>query len=139
MPKKRSRPAWKFAEDRFAALFNTKRRPLSGSLSFHNKTFFRGQKKERGDDSLHERLWLESKYGSQAPVVTHAWDLWDKAKTQCDAETEGKLYPVLGLQRSSRHGIIVCVHSSHLEKLSIEYLTQLGYQVTKDGITHDPQ
>lgn len=131
MAKKRSRPQWKFAEDRLATFFNTKRRPLSGALSFSSKTFFRGQKKERGDDGLHERIWLESKYGNQAPVVTYAWDLYDKANDQCKAETKGKLYPVLGLQRTSRQGILLCVHSSDLEKLSIEYLTQLGYKVSK--------
>jgi hypothetical protein len=133
MAKKRSRPNWKFAEDRLAALFNTKRRPLSGSLSFHSKSFFRGQKKERGDDGLHERIWLESKYGAQSPLVNYAWDLYDKSQAQCTAETKDKLYPVIGLQKSSRQGILICVHSKHLEKLCLEFLTQNGYKVTKDG------
>lgn len=133
MAKKKSRPNWKFAEDRLAAFFNTKRRPLSGALSYGSKTFWRGQKKERGDDGLHERIWLESKYGAQHALVVHAWDLYDKSQAQCTEETNNKLYPVIGLQKSSRQGILLCVHSKHLEKLSIEYLTQLGYKVTKDG------
>ncbi len=131
MAKKKSRPNWKFAEERLANLFNTKRRPLSGSLSYGSNTFWRGQKKERGDDGLHERIWLESKYGSQSPLVNHAWDLYDKSQAQCSAETKDKLYPVIGLQKSARQGILLCVHSKHLEKLCVEYLTQLGYEVSK--------
>lgn len=134
MAKKRSRPNWKFAEERLAALFNTKRRPLSGSLSFSSKVFYRnGQKKERGDDALHERIWLDSKYGAQSPLVTYAWDLYDSTQKQCTEETKDKLYPVIGLQKSSRQGILLCVHSKHLEKLCREFLTQLGYKVSKDG------
>lgn len=114
-----TRPNWKFAEDRLAKFFNTTRRPLSG---LNHRT-------GRGDDAQHPRLYLESKYGSESPVVRYAWDLYVEHRDDCRRDGKGTLVPVIGLQKSNLPGILLVIHSSDFEAVCREYLTQLGYQL----------
>lgn len=128
-PSKAKSNQWKTFESDLAKFFNSRRRPLSG---LNHGT-------GRGDDAQHPRIYMEAKYGRTHPAVEHVWELYDHTAKKCEAETQNLLYPILGLKRTSRQGFLLTVHSSHLEKLSIEFLTQLGYTVSKDDITHDPQ
>ena len=110
---------WKEAERRLATFFNTVRRPLSG---LNHGT-------GRGDDCQHERLYLESKHGSNSAVVMETWKLYLQTRAKCLKETKGSLIPILGLQRTSHPGILLVVHSDNLEALCVEYLNQTGYRV----------
>lgn len=109
-----SHAQWKVAERRLAALFGTKRRPLSG------KNHGTG----RGDDSFHDRFYLESKYGQNVTLVRNAWDLYTETKAKAKAETKDHI-PVIGLQRTSRPGILLLIHSSNLEDFCREYIAQI--------------
>lgn len=68
---------WKAAERRVAKLFGTQRNPLSGRNSKHTAS-----------DSLHPRLFIETKYSKRFALV----NVYKKAKEL--ARKEGKL-PVL--------------------------------------------
>jgi len=107
-----TRQQWKFAEDRFASLFGTVRRPLSGSNS----------RSGGADDGQHPVLHLESKYS-----VRHAlWGLYRKTKAVADKErtedgTKGK--PVaIGLQEKGKHGILLVIHERDFPNVLLEYL-----------------
>jgi len=114
-----TRQQWKFAEDRFASLFGTVRRPLSGSNS----------RSGGADDGQHPNLHLESKYS-----VRHAlWALYRKTKAVADKErtedgTKGK--PVaIGLQEKGKHGILLVIHERDFPAVLLEYLDANGVQL----------
>lgn len=106
------RAQWKFAEDRLADFFNTRRRPLSGSNSRSGGT----------DDGEHPTLYLESKYSKYIPLFTLYKETREKARKE-------KKVPVIGLQQKSHPGILLCIHSHDFEALAIEYLLTHGYQI----------
>ena len=71
---------WKVHERLVASIFGTERTPLSGGNSKHTRS-----------DTLHERLFIETKYRKNHTVVT----LWKETKKL--AEKEGKV-PVIALR-----------------------------------------
>lgn len=82
---------WKAAERRVAALFDTTRAPLSG-----------GNGKQTRSDTLHERLFIETKYRTRFAVV----DLF--IETAALAAKERKL-PVLALVEKRRRLVLAVV------------------------------
>lgn len=97
-----SRPNWKFAEDRLARFFGTTRRPLSG-----------GNSKTGRDDSMHPRLFLESKHSKSHAV----WTLYRKTREMARKE---KRVPVIGLQEHGKPGILLVIHTDDLDKVLAE-------------------
>jgi len=111
-----TRQQWKFAEDRLAEFFGTVRRPLSGGAS----------RSGGRDDGMHPVLYLESKYGKKVPL----FPLYQDAKKKADAE--GKV-PVIGIQQAKRHGILLCIHSSDLKAVVIEWAKTHGFELKRKG------
>lgn len=93
---------WKQAERDVASFFGSTRTPLSGSNSRHT-----------GSDSLHKRLFIETKYRKRHAVV----QLWRDTKEL--AAKEDKI-PVICLKEKGRHGFWVMCHSSDLEAVAAE-------------------
>jgi len=108
-----TRSQWKFAEDRLAEFFNTKRRPLSGG----------NQGEGRRDDGMHDVLFLESKYGKYIPLFNLYRDTKEKARK------EGRI-PVIGLQEKGKHGILICVHSNDFEDVVKQWAKDNGFRIT---------
>lgn len=88
--------AWKAAERRAARQLGAERTPLSGGGSRHTRS-----------DSLHEQIYIETKYRK----VHSVWTLYEDTKEK--AASEGKL-PVVALQQYRKHGMLWVVHSSDL-------------------------
>lgn len=114
---------WKAAETDLAKFFNTTRRPLSGL----------NQGTGRGDDCQHERLYLEAKYGQGKNVswIKQVFDLFTTTRQRAAKEAPGTI-PIIGLKKHNEkrlNGLLLVVSTSDLEALSIEYLTQLGYEI----------
>lgn len=82
---------WKKAERRVAAIFHTMRTPLSG-----------GNSRQTRSDTLHERLFVETKYRKRFALV----DLF--IDTAAKAVTERKL-PVLALVQKRRRLVFAIV------------------------------
>ena len=101
---------WKKAERRLAAMFGSVRRPLSGGLS----------RSGGRDDSMHERLFISSKYSSQDSFPL--FSLWKQEQEK--AKIEGKTV-VLGFTRRNFKGRLLVIHSDDLEEVAIEYLEHL--------------
>jgi len=112
-----SRQTWKRAEKRVADFFQTRRRPLSG---LNHGT-------GRGDDCQHESLYIEAKHGVSA-MLTQAAALFRHTKKKQEKEAP-EMTPIIALCPKSMEGFLLVVHSSDLEVLSLEYLTQLGYRI----------
>jgi hypothetical protein len=91
-----ARSTWKAVERRAAAIWHSRRAPLSGSNG--------GQ---TASDSLHPRLFLEVKLRERSAVRT----LFDS--TAALAKKEGKT-PVLMLADKRRPGFLVVFHSDDL-------------------------
>lgn len=89
---------WKAAERRLAALFGTRRRPLSGG----------NQGQGFRDDAIHDDLHLECKYSR-----THAlWTLFRETRKKAQKE---RRTPVIGLVEKGSPGILLVVHTDDLE------------------------
>lgn len=106
--------AWKQAERRFAKLFGTRRRPLSG-----------GNQGGGRDDSMHEVLFLEHKLCSTSAI----WTLHDKTKDLAKKENRT---PVIGISLRRRPGILIVVSSQNLDVLLEEYAKAQGLKLVKD-------
>lgn len=103
--------AWKQAERRFAKLFGTRRRPLSG-----------GNQGGGRDDSMHEDLFLEHKLCSTSAI----WNLHDKTKEMAKAENR---IPVIGISLRRRPGILIVVSSLNLEAILHAYAEANGMEL----------
>lgn len=103
--------AWKQAERRAARLFGSQRTPLSGSNGGITAS-----------DSLHSKLFLETKYR-----VRHAaWTLFDSVRKL--AQREGKI-PVVCLHENRRKGDLIIIHSDDLIEVLREYATARGIRL----------
>lgn len=93
--------AWKAAERRVAKAFGSVRTPLSGGNSRHT-----------GSDSLHRRLFIETKYGERYKAVVN---LWDRSKKIANKERK---IPMVAIVRPGRHGFWILFHVDDLEEIS---------------------
>lgn len=91
---------WKKTERRVAAYWHTERVALSG-----------GNSKITRSDTMHKRLFVETKYRKKHSAVT----LWDK--TRALAKLESKT-PVVALVEKGRPGFWVLVHSDDLVEVA---------------------
>lgn len=108
--------AWKQAERRFAKLFGTRRRPLSG-----------GNQGGGRDDSMHPELFMEHKLVSSSAV----WTLHDQVKEMARKEQR---IPVIGISLRRRPGILIVVSSQNLPKILEAYADANGLKlVPKEG------
>lgn len=89
--------AWKAAERRVAAIFGSRRTPLSGGNSAHTRS-----------DSLHDKLFIETKQRKTHTV----WSLFDSVRHL--AKRERKL-PVIALDRTRSPGCLIVIHSDDLD------------------------
>ena len=87
---------WKAVERRVAGFFGVRRNPLSGSNSGGTHS-----------DSLHERLFIETKHRKKHSAVS----LW--RKTEDLAHKENKI-PVVVLCEKGARGFWILVHASDL-------------------------
>ncbi len=106
-----SSSTWKRAESSAAALFGARRRPLSGSSNRDDID---------GDDTLHPRLWIESKLRASHAV----WSLWRLVKATAAKRPYqgGHKTPVLVLREKCKPGMLIVVHSGDLAEVCIEWL-----------------
>lgn len=100
------RRTWQKFEQRAAAFFGAARRVLSGSANRADLD---------GDDSTHERLWIECKL-REAHSVCRIWDAAAKL-----ARKAAK-WPVVCLAEKNRPGFWVVVHSDDFRAVAAEYL-----------------
>jgi hypothetical protein len=107
-----SKSAWTRAESALARIFGARRRVLSGSANRPDLD---------GDDSTHERLFLESKLRGKHAV----WSTWRAVNAR--AFKAGKI-PVLGLREKHKHGVLLVVHNHDFGVVVLEYLKSLGDQ-----------
>lgn len=107
--KKTSRSAWKRREAQAAALVGARRQRCSGSS---------GRPDCSRSDSTHPSLFIETKLR-----MSHAArKLHDAVKIH--AEREHKT-PVLMLADKGRPGVLICVHSDHLDAFVRAYLESI--------------
>ncbi len=95
--------AWKARERSIAEAFKTERTPLSG-----------GNGKQTRSDTLHPRLFIESKLRVRHTAVS----LWDDTAELAKKE---KKIPVVALCEKGRPGFFILVHSSDLVQVASEY------------------
>lgn len=95
---------WKRNERKAAALFGSKRNSLSG-----------GNSKLSRSDSIHPRLFLECKQAKRHAV----WTLYDEVRPKARKE---KKIPVVVLRRNRSPGMLLCIHSDHIETVLKELL-----------------
>lgn len=98
-----AKATWKAAERRIAALFGSKRTPLSGSNSGHDTS----------SDSLHPRIYIEAKYRIRHTAVALWRDTAEKAKK------EGKI-PVVALCERNEPGTWLLVKAGDLKAVAKE-------------------
>ena len=91
---------WKNVERRVSRFFGAERNPLSGGNGKHGRS-----------DSLHETLFIETKYRVKHSAVT----LWKSTKELADKENK---IPVVCLAEKGGRGFWVMVHSSDLQAVS---------------------
>lgn len=101
---------WKKAEGRAAAIFGTRRKPLSGSS---------GRDDQTASDSMHAALFIETKYRGRSAVRT----LWED--TQAKANKERKT-PVVALFDKRKPGALLVVHEADLPTIAAEYIAGLS-------------
>jgi hypothetical protein len=94
---------WKAVERKVARFFGAERNPLSGSRS-GNGTH---------SDSLHERLYIETKHRVRHAAVTLWRDTAQKAKRE-------RKVPAVALAERNKPGFWILVHSSDLEAVAKE-------------------
>ena len=105
-----SKSAWTRAESALARIFGARRRVLSGSANRSDLD---------GDDSTHERLYLESKLRTKHA----AWTLY---RSIVGKATKAMKVPVIGLREKHHRGVLLVLHSDDLHAVVIEYLKALG-------------
>lgn len=103
---KTSKSAWTRAEASAAAFFGARRRVLSGSANRSDID---------GDDSTHERLFIESKLREKHAV----WTLWRATKALA---AKCRKRPVLALREKHKQGTLFVVHSDDFCEIVLEYL-----------------
>lgn len=121
---------WKEAERKLASLFGTKRRPLSGMT--HNTHG------DGGDDCMHDKLFLESKYtGDSRSPYNALFKLYEDTRTKANKE---KRIPVLGIRKKSAKGVILAFNSEDLPAILEEYAKANGLSLsfTEVGISMVP-
>jgi len=91
---------WKNIERKIANFFGSERTPLSG-----------GNSKITRSDSLHDTLFIESKYRKTHSAVS----LWRKTKEMADKE--GKI-PVVALCEKGKPGFFLVIWSNDLQAVS---------------------
>jgi hypothetical protein len=94
---------WKAVERKVARFFGAERNPLSGSRSGNGTR----------SDSLHERLYIETKHRVQHSAVNLWRDTAQKAKRERKA-------PVVALAERNKPGFWIVVHSSDLASVASE-------------------
>jgi len=94
--------AWKKAERKAAALFATERAPLSGSNG-----------KVTESDSLHPRLFIETKYRKAWSILTLWRSILKKARKE-------KKIPVIAIREKGKHGQWLLIHSDDLKAIAKE-------------------
>ena len=94
------RSTWKKFEGRVAAMFGTKRAPLSGINGGVTAS-----------DSLSDKFFIEVKMRRKHAL----WTLYDSVRDL--AKKEGKV-PVIAVGETSRKGAIICIHSDNLHRVS---------------------
>jgi hypothetical protein len=109
---------WKEAERRVAALFASNRRPLSGSNSGEGA----------GDDARNDAVYLESKYAKYIPIMR----LYRECRDKCKEEKRDRI-PVIALQEKHQPGMLLCVHSTNLERLLREWASVNGFRIEEDN------
>jgi hypothetical protein len=122
------RRTWQRKEQRAAALFGSLRKVLSGSS---------GRDDETRSDSVHPRLFIESKLRPK----TAARSLWEA--TRILARREGKV-PVVMLFDKGKPGGLVIVHQDDLQAVAAELARQdraeaAGGPVEPGGLPADPE
>ena len=91
---------WKSIERKIAAYFGSVRTPLSGGSSRHTRS-----------DSLHDLLFIETKYRVSHSAVT----LWRSTKEMADVENK---IPVVCLSEKGKQGFWIVCHSSDLTSIA---------------------
>lgn len=114
------RSTWKNAERKIARWFGSERNPLSGRNSRHSAS-----------DSLHPRLFIETKYAARWAVLT----IWRKALGF--AKKEGKV-PLVCLKEKGKEGFWIVVHSSHLVAVTKERVLYVR-DVREGKLPEDPE
>lgn len=109
-------PTWKVAERRLAKLFGTERRALSGGIS----------KSGGRDDSMHEDLFISSKYSSQ-----DSFPVFSLYKEELPKAIHEDKTLVIGFSRRRFPGQLLLIHSNDLETVALTFLRQLGYNITQ--------
>jgi hypothetical protein len=99
-----SRSTWKAHERKAARMFGTERNPLSGICGKHT-----------GSDSLHPKLYIESKYRRRNSSIQLFKATAEKAKI------ENKI-PVLALKEKGTHGTYYVIKYENLKEV-LECLT----------------
>lgn len=107
---------WKEAERRVAAFFATNRRSLSGSNSGEGA----------GDDARHDTLYIESKYSKYVPIMR----LYRECRDSATKESRGRI-PVIALQEKHQPGMLLCIHSTDLERLLRVYADCHGFTIVE--------
>lgn len=97
-----ARGTWKAAERVIARWFGAERNPLSGRNSRHSAS-----------DSLHPRLFIETKYAHRWAVLT----IWRKAVEFARAENK---IPLVCLKEKGKEGFWILVHSNDLVPVARE-------------------
>ena len=91
---------WKAIERRIASFFGSERTPLSG-----------GNSKITRSDSLHDILFVETKYRVKHSAVT----LWRGTKEMADVENK---IPVVCLSEKGKQGFWIVCHSADLTAIA---------------------
>jgi len=104
-----SQAAWKKSEQRLAALFGARRRPLSG-----------GNQGGGRDDGMHPILFLENKHGKQCAGLVSLFE-----QTALKAKKEGRV-PVIGVQAKYR-GTVLIFAAIDFERVAQEWAIAHGY------------
>ena len=95
---------WKNIERKIASFFGSERTPLSG-----------GNSKITRSDSLHDLLFIETKYRVRHSAVT----LWRDTKGKADVENK---IPVVCLSEKGKQGFWVMCHSGDLTAIANQRL-----------------
>jgi len=104
-----SKSTWVRAEMGAAALFGAKRRPLSGSANRADID---------GDDSMHPRLFIESK-------LRASWSVWTLWRSVRNGALKCHKVPVLVLRQKSTVGNLLVVHSADFRAVAAEYVAAM--------------
>ena len=94
------RNTWKAFEREAARFFGSTRTPLSG-----------GNSKITRSDSLHKRIYIESKYRAKHAILA----TWRDAKAKADVE--GKV-PVVCVREKGKKGFWILIHCEDLEEIA---------------------